>query len=58
MSSTSRTYDGLFDLMIKDQLLHFCNKELSPFLKERTPYSAQQMATLADQFKEQDSQLQ
>ena len=50
MSSTSRTFDGLFDLMIRDQLLHICNKELSLFLKERTPSSAQQMATLADQF--------
>ena len=52
MSSTSRTYDGLFDLMIRDQLLHICNKELSLFLMERIPSSAQQMATLADQFKE------
>ena len=45
-------YDGLFDLMIRDQLLHICNKELLLFLKERTPFSAQQMAILTDQFKE------
>ena len=52
MSSTYRTYGGLFDLTIRDQLFHICNKELSLFLMERISSSAQQMATLADQFKE------
>ena len=51
MSNTSLTYEGLFDMM-RDQLLHICNKELTPFLKEHSPSSLQQMATLAYQFKE------
>ena len=52
MSDCLKTYEGLFDLMIRDQFLHICNKELTLYLKERVPPSLQQMATLADQFKE------
>ena len=52
MSNTPKTYEGIFDLMMRDQLLHICNKDLTLFLKERTPVSMQQMATLCDQYKE------
>ncbi|MCG7875094.1 MAG: RNase H-like domain-containing protein [Candidatus Thiodiazotropha endolucinida] len=52
MSSCHKTYEGLFDLMMRDQLLHMCNKDLTLYLKERVPSSLQEMATLADQFKE------
>ena len=51
MASTPKTYEGLFDLMMRDQLLHICNKDLALFLKERTPISLPQMATIADQYK-------
>ena len=52
MASTPKTYEGLFDLMMRDQLLHICNRDLALFLKERTPISLPQMATIADQYKE------
>ena len=52
MSDCLKTYEALFDLMMRDQFLHICNKELTLYLKERIPPSLQQMATLADQFKE------
>lgn len=52
MAGCHKTYDGLFDLMMRDQLLHICNRELTLYLKERIPASLQAMATLADQFKE------
>ena len=52
MSDCLKTYEGLFDLMMRDQFLRICNKELTLYLKERIPRSLQQMATLADQFKE------
>ena len=52
MAGGHKTYEGLFDLMMRDQLLHICNKELTLFLKERLPSSLQEMASLADQFKE------
>ena len=37
----------LFDLIMRVQFLLICNKELALYLKERTPPSLQQMATLA-----------
>ena len=52
MSKTSKTFDDLFDLVIRDQFLHVCSKDLSLFLRERTPSSITEMADLADQFRE------
>lgn len=52
MAKCNKTYEGLFDLMMRDQLLHICNKELTLYLKERIPSSLKEMAMLADQFKE------
>ena len=52
MANTPTMYEGLFDLMMRDQLLHICNRELALFLKERTPISLPQMATIAEQYKE------
>lgn len=52
MSNIQKTYEGLFDLMVRDQLLHICNRELSLFLLERTPQSAAEMAKLADKYRE------
>ena len=46
MSDCLKTYEGLFDLMMRDQLLHICNKELTLYLKERTPPFLQQIATV------------
>ena len=52
MSKTAKSFEGLFDLMLRDQFLHVCNRDLSLFLKERIPTSVNEMATLADQFRE------
>lgn len=52
MAKTDKTYEGLFDLMVRDQFLHMCSHELALFLKERTPKSLKDMAELADQYKE------
>lgn len=49
---TDSTYGGLFDLMLHDQFIHVCSRDMSLFLKERTPESLNKMATLADQFRE------
>ena len=37
MSLTSNTFEYLFDLVMRDQLLHICNRDLTLFLKERSP---------------------
>ena len=52
MAGSHRTYESLFDLMVRDQFLHVCSKELKTFLKERTPRTVKEMAAIADQFKE------
>lgn len=52
MSNIQKTYEGLFDLMVRDQLLHICNRQLSLFLLQRTPKSAAEMTKFADQYRE------
>lgn len=50
MAEIDHSFDGLLDLMVRDQFLHVCNKELTLFLLERIPKRATEMAILADQF--------
>ncbi|XP_033752174.1 uncharacterized protein LOC117335982 [Pecten maximus] len=52
MTNTPKTYDDLKDLMVRDQFLHCCGKDLALFLRERVPKSMQEMARFADQFAE------
>ena len=51
MAGSHKTYEGIFDLMMRGQFLHICNKELTLFLKDRLPSSFQGMVSLADQFR-------
>ena len=46
-----KTYEGLADLILRDQLAFICSKELELFLKVREPESLEQASKLADQFK-------
>ena len=52
MSNSTKTFEGLFDLILRDQFLHVCNQELTVFLKQNVPTSIQEMAQLADQYRE------
>lgn len=52
MSKVPRSFEGLYDLMLRDQFIHICNQDLRLFLKERIPDNLQKMADLADQFKD------
>ncbi|KAJ8044259.1 hypothetical protein HOLleu_11669 [Holothuria leucospilota] len=52
LSDTEKTYDGIIDLLLKEQLLNSSSKELSIFLKERNPKLASSMAKLADTYME------
>jgi hypothetical protein len=45
-----KTYEGLLDLLVRDQLIQSCGRELTLFLKERKPKSIEEMADLADTF--------
>ncbi|XP_062598519.1 uncharacterized protein LOC134259947 [Saccostrea cucullata] len=44
--------EAFFDLVLRDQFLHVYNRDLTLFLKERIPKSIQDMANLADQYRE------
>lgn len=52
MAKVPRTFDGLYDLMLRDQFIHICSQDLRLFLKERIPDNLKKMADLADQFKD------
>ncbi|CAC5413817.1 unnamed protein product [Mytilus coruscus] len=52
MANGLKTFDGLYDLMLKDQFLHICNNEVMLFLKERVPKSRDEITRYADQLKE------
>ncbi|CAC5368797.1 unnamed protein product [Mytilus coruscus] len=53
ISNVLKTFDGLYDLMLRDQFLYICNNEVMLFLKERVPKSKDEMTRYADQFKEE-----
>lgn len=50
----NNTYEGLFDMMLRDQFLSICNRDLLRFLKERIPKDIQEMSVLADQYSKLD----
>ena len=52
MSGINKTYDGLADLILRDQLAFICNRDLELFLREREPKLLEQASKLADQYKE------
>ncbi|XP_037802989.1 uncharacterized protein LOC119597483 [Penaeus monodon] len=51
LSSVHKSYDSLFDFMIREQFLCSCNSELRVFLKEREFSSATEMAEAADRYR-------
>ena len=47
LSGIKMTYDDLFDLLLREQLLNSANLDLTLFLTERIPGNASKMAELA-----------
>ena len=52
MSNTGKTYESMVDLMLREQFLISCSKDLEVFLKERTCSSIDHMAQLAETYTE------
>ena len=52
MASMEKSYEGLQDLILREQLTFICNRDLELFLREREPKSLEQASKLADQYKE------
>jgi hypothetical protein len=52
LSNTAETFEGLVDLLLKEQILNSVSRELALFLRERVPETAYDMAMLAEQYSE------
>ena len=52
LSNTERSFEGLKDLIVKDQFIGSCPKELAIHLRERAPETLVQIAKIADQYLE------
>ena len=52
MASIEKSYEGLQDLILREQPTFICNRDLELFLREREPKSLEQASKLADQYKE------
>ena len=50
--SKTETSEGLKDLIVKEQLINSCPKELAVHLRERAPENLEEMAKIADQYLE------
>ena len=50
LSKTEKTFEGLKDLMVKEQFINSCPKELAVNLRERAPETLEEMAKIADQY--------
>ena len=47
---TDKTYDGICELILKGQFIHSCSKDLSLYLRERSPGILEELAKVAEQF--------
>ena len=52
LSDTARTFDGLKDLIVKEQFIDSCPKDLAINLRERAPETLAKIANIADQYLE------
>ena len=52
LSNTERSFEGLKDLIVKEQFIDSCPKELAIHLRERAPETLVQIAKIADQYLE------
>ena len=52
MASIEKSYEGLQDLILREQLTFICNRDLELFLQKRESKSLEQASELADQYKE------
>ena len=52
LSHTERSFEGLKDLIIEEQFIDSCPKELAIHLRERAPETLDQIAKIADQYLE------
>ena len=52
LSKTTESFEGLRDLIVKEQFINSCPKELAVHLHERAPENLDKIARIADQYLE------
>lgn len=52
LANCEKTYKGLIDMILREQVLFCCNAELTLFLRERSPANLKELTTFADRFVE------
>lgn len=55
LAEAEKTYDGLKTLIVKEQYINICSKELATFLRERKPKDLRELGVLAEQYLEAHS---
>jgi hypothetical protein len=50
LSESPQTFEGLKDLILREQFISSCSKSLATFLRERHPKNVKEMTRLAEQF--------
>ncbi|XP_077863668.1 uncharacterized protein LOC144348042 [Saccoglossus kowalevskii] len=50
LSGTAATYDGVTDLMVKEQFIGACTRDLAVYHKERAPKDLDELAVIAKQY--------
>ena len=52
LADTAKTFEGLKDLLLREQFINASQSDLALFIKERKPTTIRQMADLAEHFLE------
>ena len=50
LSETAKTYNGIRDLILKEQIIDACPKDLGIYLQERAPKTLDDLASIAEQY--------
>ena len=50
LDGTSKTYDGLCDLLLREQIISICGRDLVLYISERKPGNVYKMTNLADRY--------
>ena len=50
LAGGDKTFKGVSELMVREQFANFCPKDVSVFLKERSPKDLEELAKLAEQY--------
>ena len=50
LSEVTKSFEGVVDLMVREQFGNACSKELSVYLTERKPKTIEELADIADQY--------